>query len=102
MSDESAKGRATEPHEVGPGLGSGQVERRLSAFLALDIKSYSVLISDDEARTHRRVGRDLAVVVRASHKHNGRVVHFAGDGLLAEFVNPGATLQSALDIQSAA
>jgi adenylate cyclase len=102
MSDESAKGRAAEPHEVGPGLGSGQVERRLSAFLALDIKSYSVLISDDEARVHRRVGRDLAVVVRAIHKHSGRVVHFAGDGLLAEFVSSGATLQSALDIQSAA
>ena len=91
-----------EPAEVGPGLGKGQVERRISAFLALDIKNYSIMISRDESGAHRRVGKDLAAVVRTIHKHTGRVVNFAGDGLMAEFSAPHATLQAALEIQSAA
>jgi adenylate cyclase len=93
---------APEPPEVGPGLGSGQIERRQSAFLALDIKDYSVMISADEAGAHRRVGKDLATVVRTIHKHSGRVINFAGDGLMAEFADARATVRSALDIQAAA
>ena len=91
-----------EPAEVGAHLGSGPIERRLSAFLALDIKNYSAMISQDETAAHKRVGRDLASVVRTIHKHSGRVLQFSGDGLLAEFPSSIATLESALSIQSAA
>lgn len=91
-----------EPAEVGAHLGSGPIERRLSAFLALDIKNYSAMISQDETAAHKRVGRDLASVVRTIHKHSGRVLQFSGDGLLAEFPSSIATLELALSIQSAA
>ena len=104
MSDDGAKATvpgASEPAEVGPGLGSGQVEQRLSAFLALDIKDYTAMISRDEAAAHRQVGKDLKAVVRCIHKHSGRVLQFSGDGLLAEFSSSRSTLQSALEIQSA-
>jgi class 3 adenylate cyclase/TolB-like protein len=91
-----------EPDQVGPGLGSGRIVRRLAAFLALDIRDYSVMMSRDEAVAHKRVGKDLAIVVRQIHKRGGRVLQFSGDGLLAEFSSPRAALQSALHIQSAA
>ncbi|MFO1024944.1 MAG: adenylate/guanylate cyclase domain-containing protein [Acetobacteraceae bacterium] len=87
---------------MGPDLGSGQVGRRLAAFLALDIKDYSAMMSHNEAETHRNVGRDLAVVVRQIHRHGGLVLQFSGDGLLAEFNSAAATLQAALQIQSSA
>ena len=102
MSDDGAKATvpgANEPAEVGPGLGSGLVEQRLSAFLALDIKDYTAMISRDEAAAHRQVGKDLKAVVRCIHKHSGRVLQFSGDGLLAEFSSARSTLQSALEIQ---
>jgi adenylate cyclase len=92
----------SEHVQVGPNLGSGHVERRLAAFLALDIKNYSVMISRDEAGAHDRVGKDLAAVVRNIHKHGGRIHQFSGDGLLAEFSSTRASLQAALDVQSAA
>ena len=86
-----------EPSEVGEGLGSGRIERRLAAFLALDIKNYSLMISRDEAAAHKRVGKDLATVVRQIHKHGGHILQFSGDGLLAEFRQRRVTLQSALE-----
>jgi len=91
-----------EPAEVGSGLGSGRIERRLASFMALDIKNYSVMISRDEAGAHVRVGKDLAAVVRQIHKYGGHVLSFAGDGLLAEFRSAQTTLRSALAIQSGA
>ena len=60
------------------------------------------MISQDEASAHVRVGRDLATVVRHIHQHEGRVLQFSGDGLLAEFASAGNTLKSALRIQIAA
>lgn len=98
----TVSGSQAEPVQIGRGLGTGQVERRLAAFLALDIKDYSVMISRDEAVAHKRVGRDLAAVVRNIHKFDGHIFQFTGDGLLAEFSSAGATLKSALQIQSAA
>jgi adenylate cyclase len=100
MSDDDVKA-TPEPAVVGPSLGTGQIERRISAILALDIKDYSVMMSLDEEATHKRVGQDLAAVVRGIRKHGGRVFNFTGDGLLAEFNSSRETLQSALRIQSA-
>lgn len=91
-----------EPPEISAGLGSGRVERRMAALLALDIRNYSLMISLDEPAAHKRVGRDLAAVVKQIHKHGGHVLQFAGDGLLAEFPGASQTLHAALDVQSAA
>jgi adenylate cyclase len=93
---------APEPVQLGPDLGSGQIERRLAAFLALDIQDYSIMISRDEAGAHDRVGKDFSAVVRAIHDRGGTIHQFSGDGLLAEFPSSGATLQAALRIQTGA
>ena len=87
-----------EPVEVGPGLGSGDIEQRLALILALDIRDYSVMISHDEAGAHDRVGKDLAVVVREIHRHNGHIHQFSGDGLLADS-DARDTLRAALGVQ---
>ena len=110
MSDDDAKPTAQnallpswpEPTQVGPDLGSGQIERQLAAFLALDIKNYGVMISLDETAAHKRVGNDLATVVRQIHRYGGRILSFSGDGLLAAFTSSRTTLQAALHIQSTA
>jgi adenylate cyclase len=108
MSDRESKARsqslllASEPKQAGRGVGNSRVERRLAAFLALDIKDYGAMISRDEVGAHSRVGRDLAAVVQQIHKFGGRIMHLAGDGLMAEFVNARSTLQAALAIQSRA
>jgi class 3 adenylate cyclase len=91
---------ASEPDNVGAALGTGPIERRLAAFLALDIKDYAAMISRDEAGAHRRVGRDLVIIVRQIHKQAGRILQFTGDGLLAEFSSATATLKAALSIQA--
>src|SRR3954470_19399547 len=91
---------ASEPDNVGVTLGTGPIERRLAAFLALDIKDYAAMISRDEAGAHRRVGRDLVIVVRQIHKQAGRILQFTGDGLLAEFSSATATLKAGLSIQA--
>jgi TolB-like protein/class 3 adenylate cyclase len=106
MADRESRARsqflllAQEPKEAGGGPGSGRIERRLAAFLALDIKDYGAMISRDEVGAHRRVGRDQAAVVRQIHKFGGRIMHLAGDGLMAEFVSARSTLQAALAIQA--
>src|ERR1051326_2916364 len=91
-----------EPAQVGADLGSGPIERRTAACLALDIENYSVMVSLDEVKAHRSVGEDLSSVVGLIHKHGGHVLQFSGDGLLAEFPGARATVRSALHIQRGA
>jgi adenylate cyclase len=88
-----------EPAQIGPNLGNGQVERQHAAFLALDIRNYSAMVSRDEVAAHKNVGKDLAIVVRQIHRFDGRVLQFTGDGLLAAFADARPTLQAALRIQ---
>ena len=109
MSDDAKAGapgtpvpRLPESGAVGASLGSGRIERRLAAFLALDIRNYSAMMARDEAAAHRRVGKDLNSVKRQIEKHGGHILQFAGDGLLAECSSSGAALRSALRIQSGA
>ena len=62
MADEKVQPDPPEPVEVGTGLGSGRIERRLAAFLALDIKDYSLMMSQDEAAAHRQAGGETPPV----------------------------------------
>jgi adenylate cyclase len=91
-----------EPTQIGPDLGNGQVERQQAAFLALDIRDYAAIVSRDEVAAHKNVGKDLATVVRQIHRLDGRILQFAGDGLLAVFASARPALQAALRIQSKA
>src|SRR5260370_25543297 len=60
--------------------------RRLAAIAFADIVGYSILMAEDEARTHRRGMALLGDVIRpGAQRHRGRGVKSTGDGVLAEF-----------------
>jgi class 3 adenylate cyclase len=74
--------------------------RRLAAILAADIAGYSALMGADEARTVRDLKGHLAVVFPMVSEFGGRIVHTAGDGILAEFASVVNAVKCAVAIQS--
>src|SRR5215813_5064722 len=80
--------------------GHARVERRLAAILAADVAGYSRLIGADEEGTVRRLKSIRAGLIDPTiSKHNGRVVHTAGDGLLVEFPSVVDAMRCALEWQ---
>jgi adenylate cyclase len=74
--------------------------RRLAAIAFVDIAGYSILMAEDEARTHRRWMELLANVIRpATAQHWGRVVKSTGDGVLAEFPSALDAVEWARQVQ---
>ncbi len=81
----------------------GEVEqplvRRLSAILYADVAEYSRLTGEDEERTHRVLSASLDLFSEAIRIHNGNVVHYAGDAILAEFTTVTEALSCAVEVQ---
>jgi adenylate cyclase len=76
--------------------------RRLAAIAFTDIVGYSILMAQDEERTHRRWMALLADVIRPlAQKHRGRVVKSTGDGILAEFPSALDAVEWAREVQDA-
>jgi adenylate cyclase len=77
-------------------------ERKLAAILYTDVAGYSRLTGTDEVGTHRRLSEYLDLIADQIGQHNGRVVHYAGDAVLADFdmvtsaINCAASVQEAL------
>ena len=85
----------------GPPAGNG-AGRRLTAIAFADIVGYSILMSEDEAGTHRRWMALLANVVRpGAARHRGRIVKSTGDGVLAEFPSALEAVEWAREVQEA-
>jgi adenylate cyclase len=76
------------------------MERRLTAILAADVVGYSRLMGSDEAGTLERLKSlrgefiDLKIA-----EHQGRVVKFTGDGILAEFPSVVSAVACATEMQ---
>jgi adenylate cyclase len=62
-----------------------RLPRRLAAILYADVAGYSRLTGADEDATHRRLSEQLDLVTGQVERHGGRVMHFAGDAVLAMF-----------------
>ena len=75
------------------------LERRLSAILYADVAEYSRLTGEDEERTHRVLSANLDLFSESIRAHNGKVVHYAGDAILAEFATVTEALRSAVEVQ---
>jgi adenylate cyclase len=74
--------------------------RRLAAILAADVAGYSRLIGADEEGTVRRLKAMRGEVIDPTIvKHNGRIVHTAGDGLLVEFYSVVDAMRCAIEWQ---
>ncbi|MEM7251760.1 MAG: adenylate/guanylate cyclase domain-containing protein [Pseudomonadota bacterium] len=75
------------------------VERRLAAILYADVAGYSRLTTLDEEGTHRQLTRGMDIMSRGIGSAGGRIVHYAGDAVLAEFSSVVAALNCALSAQ---
>jgi TolB-like protein/class 3 adenylate cyclase/tetratricopeptide (TPR) repeat protein len=82
---------------------SDDLPRRRVAIFAADVAGYSRLVGLDETGTHRRLKALRAELLEALvHKHQGRIVNYAGDGVLAEFSSAACSVACAVELQQAA
>ncbi|MGM0583712.1 MAG: adenylate/guanylate cyclase domain-containing protein [Pseudomonadota bacterium] len=88
--------------KLGLALEQLDMERRLSAILALDVAGYSTLMSADETGAFARVrAAEGEVWAPAIAAVGGRIVKRTGDGLLAEFPSATSAVEAAAAIQKA-
>ena len=80
-------------------MGGENVTRKLAAILYADVAGYSRLTGADEEGTHRTVVEYLNAMAAMISGHKGRVVHYAGDAVLAEFSSVVAAVKCAVEIQ---
>ncbi len=85
---------------------SERLPRKLAAILYADVAGYSRLTGEDEDATHRTLRAYLDVISTIVGRHRGRVMHYAGDAVLAMFdavvdaVDCAAAIQEDLKIRS--
>jgi len=75
------------------------VTRKLAAILYADVAGYSRLTGADEEGTHRIVADYLDAISELVSRSGGRVVHYAGDAVLADFPSVVTAVKSAIEIQ---
>jgi adenylate cyclase len=76
-----------------------KLERKLAAIFYGDVAGYSRLTGQDEEGTHRILSSYLDAITDAIESHNGNVVHFAGDAVLADFTTVKDALSCAVNAQ---
>ena len=62
-----------------------RLPRKLAAVLYADVAGYSRLTGDDEDATHKTLNKYLDLFSQSIESHNGQVMHYAGDAILARF-----------------
>jgi class 3 adenylate cyclase len=78
---------------------SNRLPRKLAAILYADVAGYSRLTGEDEDGTHRALRASLDLIAADIRDHDGRVVHYAGDAVLADFGTVVDALSCAIAIQ---
>jgi len=76
-----------------------RLPRKLVAILYADVAEYSRLTGDDEDATHRILSDYLDLIAQIIESHRGRVMHYAGDAVLAMFDAVVDSVSCATDIQ---
>jgi adenylate cyclase len=76
-----------------------KLERKLAAIFYGDVAGYSRLTGQDEEGTHRILSSYLDAITDAIESHNGNVVHFAGDAVLADFTTVIDAISCAVNAQ---
>jgi adenylate cyclase len=62
-----------------------RLPRKLAAILYADVAGYSRLTGDDEDATHRALSESLDLISSIIQSYHGKVMHYAGDAVLAMF-----------------
>ena len=76
-----------------------RLPRKLTAILYADVAGYSRLTGEDEEGTHRTLRAYLDRISSTIVDHSGRVVHYAGDAVLADFATVVDALSCAAAVQ---
>ncbi len=76
-----------------------RLPRRLAAILYADVAGYSRLTGDDEDATHRTLSEYLDLIASTIESHGGKVMHYAGDAVLAKFDAVVDAMSAAVAIQ---
>lgn len=77
-----------------------RLPRKLAAILYADVAEYSRWTGEDEDATHRRLRDYLDLIFNTIEYLHGKVMHYAGDAVLAKFDAVGDALSSAVTIQN--
>jgi adenylate cyclase len=99
-----AEVKETDAESGARSISSGQnrtdsLPRKLAAILYADVAEYSRMTHQDEDATHHKLNKYLDLFATRIENHRGRVMHFAGDAILAMFdaaidaVNCASTVQ---------
>ena len=80
-------------------MAEGDVTRRLTTIVAIDVAGYSRLMGTDEAGTLARLKEHRAATDPIYAAHGGRIVGTAGDGLLLEFPSVVEAVASAVEVR---
>jgi len=94
----SSSGRATPAAGIDAEQES-RLPRKLAAILYADVARYSHLTGEDEDATHRTLRRYLDLIDTRVAEHRGRVAHYAGDAVLAQFDAVVDALSCAIAVQ---
>lgn len=78
-----------------------ELDRKPAGILYADIADYARLTEEDEEGTHRRLIESMEIMKAEIAANNGRVAHWAGDGILAEFEDAESALRCAVSVQLA-
>ena len=76
-----------------------RLPRKLAAILYADVAGYSRLTGEDEEGTHRRLSECLDLMSASIAEHQGKIVHYAGDAVLADFATASDALGCAAAVQ---
>ena len=76
-----------------------RLPRKLAAILYADVAGYSRLTGEDEDATHRLLAEYLDLISASVEAHRGRVMHYAGDAVLAMFDAVVGAVSGAVVIQ---
>lgn len=78
-----------------------RLPRKLAAILYADVADYSRHTGENEDATHHRLSEYLDLISDSVERQHGRVVHYAGDAVLAMFAAVSDALTCASNIQRA-
>jgi class 3 adenylate cyclase/pimeloyl-ACP methyl ester carboxylesterase len=81
-------------------MANENLPRRLTVVLYADVADYSRLTGEDEDGTHRQLSEYLNLIAELVDGHRGRIMHYAGDAVLATFDAATDALGCAAGVQT--
>jgi len=75
------------------------LNRKLAAIFYADVAGYSRLTGADEEGTHKTLSAYLDTISTLIEARGGRVLHYAGDAVLADFASIVVAVNCAAEVQ---